>query len=313
MDNPQPATINDAIRELIAVSEPETLPDYDAWKHFFTALATQQSVSGLALLGGAHAPEVGYAFASGYQAALRYLCQRHPLQGIAALCVTEENGNHPRSIATSLTPAGDNTLVMNGSKTFITGGPRADILLVAAHTGESRAGRPVLKLVSLDSGARGIQITPMSPLPFVPEIEHASVTFANVAVSAEQVLPGDGYSDYIKPFRTIEDIHVSLALCGYLSRICRHCQARDLLPAWLSLSAQHLQLASLPPGDPVTHLLLAGCRQQLEQQLPSLEARWQAAEPESFAHWQRDKALLAVAGNARAKRTATALTALGLS
>jgi hypothetical protein len=29
-----------------------------------------------------------------------------------------------------------------------------------------------------------------------------------------QVLPGDGYLDYVKPFRTIEDIHVSASILG---------------------------------------------------------------------------------------------------
>jgi hypothetical protein len=29
-----------------------------------------------------------------------------------------------------------------------------------------------------------------------------------------QVLPGDGYLDYVKPFRTIEDIHVNASILG---------------------------------------------------------------------------------------------------
>lgn len=31
-----------------------------------------------------------------------------------------------------------------------------------------------------------------------------------------EVLPGDGYDDYIKPFRTLEDVHVHLALGAFL-------------------------------------------------------------------------------------------------
>ena len=39
---------------------------------------------------------------------------------------------------------------------------------------------------------------------FVPEISHAEVELDRVKVSDADVLPGDGYDDYLKPFRTIE-------------------------------------------------------------------------------------------------------------
>ena len=46
------------------------------------------------------------------------------------------------------------------------------------------------------------------PTPFAPEIPHARITLANVTVRDEDVLPGDGYARYLKPFRTIEDTFV---------------------------------------------------------------------------------------------------------
>src|SRR4051812_48973971 len=56
-----------------------------------------------ALLGGFAADRLGYAFASGYQAALRALVPELPVDRVAALCVTERNGAHPRSLEARLT------------------------------------------------------------------------------------------------------------------------------------------------------------------------------------------------------------------
>ena len=39
------------------------------------------------------------------------------------------------------------------------------------------------------------------------------------------LLPGDGYDIYLKPFRTIEDIHVHAALIGYLVGVARRLEA----------------------------------------------------------------------------------------
>ena len=59
----------------------------------------------------------------------------------------------------------------------------------------------------------------MTGLPFVPEISHGTVAFSDVPVDSGSILPGDGYSEYIKPFRTIEDLHVFAAILGFIFRI----------------------------------------------------------------------------------------------
>ena len=71
-----------------------------------------------ALVGGAYADRLGFAFASGYAEALRFLVERAArsttsstttTSTISALCATEHAGNHPRAIRTALAPnrAGD--------------------------------------------------------------------------------------------------------------------------------------------------------------------------------------------------------------
>ena len=54
-----------------------------------------------AIVGGFVADRVGWAFASGYQAALRALFPDAPADRICALCVTEADGNSPKAIKSS--------------------------------------------------------------------------------------------------------------------------------------------------------------------------------------------------------------------
>src|SRR5260221_9404342 len=58
----------------------------------------------------------------------------------------------------------------------------------------------------------------MPATKFVPEVPHAQLEFRNLALSDADLLPGDGYASYVKPFRTIEDIHVQAAVLSYLMR-----------------------------------------------------------------------------------------------
>ena len=91
-----------------------------------------------ALVGGARADRVGYAFAIGYAMALESLVG----PGSAALCVTEDGGNHPRAIETRLVDGR-----VTGKKTWATLADRAAHLLVAARDGTDAARRPRLRVV----------------------------------------------------------------------------------------------------------------------------------------------------------------------
>ena len=56
-----------------------------------------------AVAAGFAADRVAWAFAGGYQAALRALSPALPNDALAALCVTEETGNRPSDIQTTIT------------------------------------------------------------------------------------------------------------------------------------------------------------------------------------------------------------------
>lgn len=256
-----------------------------------------------AIRGGHDADRLGYAFAAGYGAALTALVPGVPPH--TSLCATEEGGAHPRAIATTLR---DGRLV--GAKKWSTAAATARLLLVVASTGVDAEGRNRLVVVKVDPRAPGVTLTEMPPPPFAPEIGHAQVTL-DTAVAPEAVLPGDGYDVYLKPFRTIEDIHVHAAVVGWMLGLGeRHGWPHDLIERLLAAVATLRQLAAAPPLAPATHLALAGAIAMARELVE--RAPWDTLDPEALARWRRDRPLLEVAGKARAARLDAARRAAGL-
>lgn len=124
---------------------------------------------------------------------------------------------------------------------------------------------------------------------------------------ASALLPGDGYAMAMKPFRTLEDTHVTAAVLAYLLREAR---ARNW-PADLRerLAAALTALVAVAAGRadaPATHVVLEGALRWAHQLYNEAGPLWAAAADEGAARWQRDAALFAVAGTARAQRAARA-------
>ena len=252
-----------------------------------------------ALVGGARADRLGFAFASGYGEALRALVPG--LSGITALCATEEGGNHPRAIKTALVETGPGMYELTGRKTWATIASEASALLVVASAGE-RDGKNRLRVVRVAANAPGVTLRSTSA-PFVPEIPHAEVALERVAIGEADVLPGDGYDDYLKPFRTVEDLHVHAALAGYAIGVARRRGfAEELVESLLALAVTTHALAAAKAKAATTHLALAGLFTQLTAAIAELERVWSAAPDEEWTRWQRDRALLKVAGSARKAR-----------
>jgi alkylation response protein AidB-like acyl-CoA dehydrogenase len=263
-----------------------------------------------ALAGGALADRLGYAFTAGYQAALQAL---FPIgDDVYSLCITEATGNSPRDIATTLErTASPGMFVMSGRKRWATGAPLADGLIVAAKIGTDAAGRNQIKLAKIGAHAPGIQLTP-SHAPFVPEIPHAEVVLDNAVVLEADILPGDGYDEYMKPFRTVEDVHVHAALAGYLTGVARRRGfAHDVIERLLALAVTTRTTALADAKAPATHAVLAGVCALIAHEVAAIEALWSASPDDEWQRWQRDRALLQVAGKAREARRAKAWSLLG--
>jgi hypothetical protein len=252
-----------------------------------------------AIVGAARVDRLGFAFAGGYAAALQAMVPSLSPSTLASFAATEEGGVHPRAITTTLTER-DGGFRLDGAKKWVTLGPDGgEVLVVAKLAGSSE--RPVLRVARVDARAAGVTITPLPDTPFVPEIPHASIRFEVVRVDA--VLDGDGYDAYLKPFRTIEDIHVHAALWAWLVAIgVRSGWPRELVAAATALLVAIRALASEDPRSPHTHVALGGVIAASNGLVTSLDPSWASVDADLRARWQRDRALLGVASAARAKR-----------
>jgi hypothetical protein len=248
-----------------------------------------------AIVAGFAADRVGWAFASGYQAALHALFPGAPEDRICALCVTEEEGNAPKAIKASL--AGGR---LNGSKKWTTLGPDGAVFFVAARDEAAR-----IRIARVSSGTAGVSIQEMPATKFVPEVPHARLKFENVAVPEDDLLAGDGYDLYVRPFRTVEDLHVHAAVIAYLVREARRLTWPE---SWveravaLLFSLQNLSIKD--PSTPETHVAVAGALHIGSELIKESERNWNnaSADPAS-ERWTRDRDLLKVAGGIREQRT----------
>lgn len=286
----------------------------DAWLAHLARAPLGSSID-RALWAGFEADRLGYAFVGGYDAALGALLDRAgALRDPAArrsLAVTERGGAHPRAIEATLTGGEGSPLTVSGEKTFATLAPVADELLVVASRGVGDDGRNRLCVVRVPRGAAGVSVQPLPDTPFAPEIPHGRVVLDGVAVRAEDVLAGDGYASYVKPFRTIEDTHVLASALAYGIRAARaYGFPRELIEGALPLVVALQDVAASDPADPTAHVLLAGAFRAARSLFAEHDAAWEGADPAARDRWRRDGPLFSVAEGARRKRTEAAWAAL---
>jgi alkylation response protein AidB-like acyl-CoA dehydrogenase len=281
------------------------VPSFEAWLARVKDAPYETTID-RALWAGFEADRLGYAFVGGYFSALeRLLGEPSAPEGKRSkvrrcLAATESGGAHPKAIQTKLEDG-----ALNGEKTFATLATHADELLVVASIGIAADGRNQLVLVKVPANAKGVTIAPRSPTPFAPEIPHSRVKLENV--ETWMALAGDAYTNYLKPFRTIEDTHVLGATLGYLVAVARrsgwnHAFVEGALAGIVALRA----VAAASPLDPMHHLALSGIFTALRRLIAEHEAEWGKADAAERERWQRDVGLLLVAEQARTKRTEAA-------
>lgn len=268
-----------------------------------------------AALGGAIADRLGFAFVAGYHAAMAaLLSSTGVLDGGRRACLgaTERGGAHPRAIETTLTPRDDGSFLLDGEKSFVTLASAAEVVVVLARLAErAPAPRPKLVAVAVPLDRAGITATPRAETPFAPEIPHAKVRLDHVRVEATEVLPGDGYDDYLKPFRTTEDLHVLAALAGHLLRVSRRGSAHaSLAPPLFGVLAETRALAAEPPRDAAVHVCLGPLFERARSLLGACVAALPPEASDISDRLARDAALLSVAQTVRDARARAAWTSL---
>ncbi|MBX3252205.1 MAG: acyl-CoA dehydrogenase family protein [Myxococcales bacterium] len=296
----------------IAAALPDHLTD-DAdpagwWAHHQRAVAPYTTTVGRAFGAGFAMDRLGYAFASGYTEALAHLVPT--LAGTkSALCATERGGGHPRAMETRLEPVEDRFRLV-GEKSFVTLGEHADELLVVACVGVDDHERKKLQVVRIPRARDGVRLEARPPTPFVPEVPHATVLFEGARVERDEILEGDGFEEYVKPFRTVEDLHVMASVLGWLAQVARRGHAsRELLEDLAGLATSTFALALVEPLDAATHVALGGLWRRFQALVASVP--WDAVDPTTRSRFERDRPLLQIASDVREQRLDIAWGRLG--
>ena len=146
---------------------------------------------------------------------------------------------------------------------------------MVASEGQDAQGRNRLRMVMIDARREGVQASTCSPAtPFVPEVPHAELQLPRWRWPGE-VLPGDGYTRYLKPFRTVEDCHVHAALLGWLLQVGRRSgwpeRVQDEV---LALAVTMRGLALADPASSAVHVALGGALDLFQRLVKGLEERW---------------------------------------
>jgi len=273
------------------------------WYEALCGSAGDADSLGLAVFGGRLAATPGLAFLAGYQAALRALWPDAPA-GLGALCATERRTLRLADMFTRWDGA-----QLNGSKDFVTAGDAVQWLLVSARE-ESLDEAPSLGLFLVEPAAAGVVLEQGPSLPIVPDIPHARLQLDGAPATR---LAGDGWSDYVKPFRTHEDLHVLAALSAWLYGMgLRERWSLGLQLRLLAILGGAAEVARLPAKEPATHLLLAAQLEQFAALQADLDSAMTHAGGHCAALWQRDRAVLTLARGAQARRLEQACSALGL-
>jgi len=281
----------------------------DGWWALHQRVAQPYATTvGRAFAAGFAMDRLGYAFASGYTEALTHLVPT--LEGHrAALCATEKGGGHPRAMETRLEEVEDRYRLV-GEKSFVTLGAHAEELLVVACIGTDDHERKKLRLVRIPKDRDGVRLVEGPTSPFVPEIPYARLFLEGARVARDEVLPGDGYEDYVKPFRTVEDLHVMAAALGYVAQAMRRVDApREQLEALGELSTSCFALALAEPLDAAVHVALGGAWKRFRVLVSELP--WDRTDELTRTRYERDRALFDVAGAVRRQRLDTAWGRLG--
>jgi len=230
--------------------------------------------------------------------------------------VTEPDGNRPRNIRTTIAPQADGTLRIDGAKCWTTLGPVGTwLLVVGAWPAAPGATKPSLRVAKVPVPTPGLVLEPMPATGSVPEVPHAALSMNDLRVRPGALLPGDGYDAYVKPFRTIEDLHVTMAVLAYLLREARARRwpagfMEEAVGTLVSLS----QLAGEDVRAPSTHVALAGALHAADRLYADAGLLWSACGGDPAARrWQRDAPLFDVARTARRQRAERAWERLGVA
>lgn len=249
------------------------------------------------------ADRLAWAFFSGYQGAiLAAFRDRVKLGAVAALCVNEA-GRKITDITTAVEFRGD-SLYLHGYKSWALAGiDDLNLLVLARRSDVSQKGPGSLVVASLPLHSVGVSRGPSRLQAVVPELVHSEVLFESVSLTLAQLVPGDGYSEYAKPFRVFEDIFVAANTLAYLlaesstgswpTTWCQRCIA--------AISMLHV-CSRLDLRDVSAHILVAGSLAFAGDVIQGSKSLWKMEQAAAHDRWLRDKQILSLGRESRRLR-----------
>jgi acyl-CoA dehydrogenase len=134
---------------------------------------------------------------------------------IAALCITEPGGGSDvAALKTSAVRDGDH-YVVNGEKTFITSGMRADFLTVAVRTDPANKGPGGVSLLVIDGDTPGLQRSELKKMGWwCSDTAHLSFSHCRVPVASRVGAEGEGFKAIMHNFNA-ERLMMAAMACSY--------------------------------------------------------------------------------------------------
>ena len=248
-----------------------------------------------------HAGDRLCASVAGHQAAIRRLFPGTPADAVTAFCVSEDQGPRPSGILSTLTPNAGGFL-LNGAKKWGSLSPLADLLYVAASIGEAE-GRKQLRMVKVASGSAGLTLDTSPYAAYRDHMPIADLKLVDVAVSADAVLAQDAYTDFIKPFRLVEDVYGAVAVqIGLLGLARAHAWPQETLEDLTALILQGHAISETPMSRPVDVVLMSAFFRAWDRVWSGLGPCWDLVPPKTRARWSPGTGTLGVAARARETR-----------
>lgn len=290
---------------LQASTETPTMDTTDSWLQLWRQLPfASASPMQLAVMGGFQADRPAWVFASGYQAALRAAFPNTAGPDIFAFCLTEQGGHSARDLRTVFRIEGEEAIWLNGAKGWTPLFEHYSAYFVACRPDDTGTDQPGLRVVRLPADAAGVSFEARSPGSFLPELPTARMQLQNVQLDAATLLPGDGWTDYAKPFGAHEELYATAALLAYLLREGRAQQwSSSYLQQLVGALALLCSLAEEEIGSALTQLSLSGATSWARKLFSEADGLWQqSADEASAARWLRDKAIQTLWAGSSEKR-----------
>lgn len=242
---------------------------------------------------------------AGHQAAIRRLFPATPPAAICAFCISEDRGPHPKYIDTSLVER-DGGLVVNGTKRWGSVAPDADLLYVAASVGRD-GDRNDLRMIALPADRAGIRLDLEPYAAYGPEMRIADIELDDVSVQPDEVMPGDAYVEYVKPFRLVEDVYNTAgAQIGMFRLGIEHGWSDERLETLVGLITQAAAISTTDMASPPAIILLSAYLRASADAWADTWQSWPDAPASVIERWRPDRGLLDTAARARETRRETA-------